>query len=441
MPFASVGVVWTQLYGVLIGVALIVFVVGRWQARRPLPAVPRLLWLAGGLVAGVACWGAVQAVPGLWPGAQHPLWAETAALLALPGLSGALSLDPAQSLLVAGRYLTYLGFGLLVVWHGRHRRHALLLLKLFVAVQGLYALYGLVIYYSGLETILWFDKTSYREVLTSTFVNRNSYATYAGLGVLAALALMLRYLRLSLDESRSRQTRLRELIEALTSKGWLLPVILLLCFLAVLLSESRMGLTALLAGLLVLLGSWAARLDAGRARRLGGWLLLLVLGGLGLNLLLSGDLTGERILRGLEQEDARFLVYPLVWEAIAERPWSGYGLGSFASAFTLVRDADVQMVFVRGHSDYLELIMDVGWPAALAMFAAFALLLVRAWQVSRRRHEYELALLGVAATVQVAVHATVDFSLQMPAVVYAYLLLALLGAGWARDHEVEGVRA
>ena len=35
--------------------------------------------------------------------------------------------------------------------------------------------------------ILWFDKLDYVDSLTSSFINRNSYATYAGLGLMATL--------------------------------------------------------------------------------------------------------------------------------------------------------------------------------------------------------------------------------------------------------------
>ena len=39
-----------------------------------------------------------------------------------------------------------------------------------------YALYGLVVKFSGADTILWFEKTAYHGLVTGTFVNRNSFA-------------------------------------------------------------------------------------------------------------------------------------------------------------------------------------------------------------------------------------------------------------------------
>ncbi|MEA3643889.1 MAG: hypothetical protein VBE63_28765, partial [Lamprobacter sp.] len=114
----------------------------------------------------------------------------------------------------------------------------------------------MIIYFSGTEMILWFEKEAYLDVLTSTFINRNSYATFVGLGVLTVLALILRYLRRLLTNGSEARSQLRDFLETVMSSGWPLVVVLLLCFLALLLTESRMGLVAVLAGVTVLLLGW-----------------------------------------------------------------------------------------------------------------------------------------------------------------------------------------
>ncbi|WP_323696878.1 O-antigen ligase family protein [Thiorhodovibrio litoralis] len=308
----------------------------------------------------------------------------------------------------------------------------MLLLKLFITAEAAYAAYGLIVYFAELDTILWFDKEAYRGLLTATFVNRNSYATYAGLGTMAALALVLRYLRHMLTTDADQRSRLRDFIETLTSSGWLLAVAVLLCFLALLLTESRMGLMAFLAGVTVLMLGWSLRLPAGRTRKIGLALMTLPLVLLVLNLSLSGDQTVARFASLFEQGDQRFDVYPLMQEAIAERPLLGYGLGSFESAFRLVRDENISVLFRRGHSDYLELVMEIGWPATLVLLSAFLLMLASALKLYLSRTDFELALLFIAATVQIGVHALVDFSMQMPAVVFAYLFLAGAAFGASR---------
>ena len=336
LPFASVHPVWSALYGVLVAAGLLAYVIQCWRAGRAIPPIPWPLRVAGGLVGVVALWGYAQAIPGLLPAWQHPVWPETAALLGEPGMAGYLSLIPERSQLAATHWLTYLGFGLLVVWHGRRQRNLDLLLKIFIGAQAVYALYGLIVYFAGLETILWFDKTAYRGVLTSTFVNRNSYATYAGLGALAAFVLVLRFLRHTLDADKSPRTRAREFVETLTSKGWLPPVILLTTVLAVLLTGSRMGLTALLIAAAVLLIGWVTRLPSGQTRRLGIGLLALLVGLLVVNFVLSGGLTADRIARFLEDGgDGRFAALPADdrchRRASADRLWPGQLRGCLPS--------------------------------------------------------------------------------------------------------------
>lgn len=429
LPFASVGAIWTWVYSVIISLALLVYLAQRRRRDRGIPGLPRLLYLALALVLTVSLLGYLQAVPGLFPSMQHPVWAQTAALIQSSEMPGYLSIVPNRSVLVATSYLTYIGFALLVAWHGSRQRNAELLLKIFIGTQAVYVAYGLFTSFAGQETILWFEKAAYRGVLTSTFVNRNSYATYAGLGALASLALILRFLRHTLVTETSRHARFRDFIEVLTSSGWLLPVVLVMCIVAVLLTGSRMGLTAMLVAASVLLLGWTVRLPRGQARTFGGILVVVLIALLMVNFVLSGGLTADRFSRFFEDGDGRFLVYPLMLDAISERPWTGYGLGTFASAFRLVRDDTIMSYFDRGHSDYLELVMDVGWPAAGMIVAGFLILLIVAWQASRRRTEYEFALLSVAATVQIGIHSAVDFSMQMPAVVFAYLVVALVGAG------------
>ncbi|MBK5940064.1 O-antigen ligase family protein [Halochromatium roseum] len=429
LPFASVYPVWPAVYGVLIALAVLALVLQRWRLRRGL-TMPQPSVLAASLLAlAVIGWGFAQSLPGLLPAWQHPVWEQTRELLQLPELAGTLALVPERSAQVATHYLTYLAFAWLAFWQCRRSRNRSLLLKLFIAAQAAYAGYGLIVDFSGLNSILWFDKQAYQGVLTSTFVNRNNYATYAGLGILAALALMLRSLRQLLARDAEPRARLRDFVETLASAGWLLVMAALLCFLALLLTESRMGLVAFLAALTLLLLGWSLRLPSGQTRAIGLGLMSLPLLLLVINLMLSGDQTTARFAHLFTQGDTRLDAYPLIQQAIAERPWTGYGLGSFESAFRLVRDAQIPSLLRRAHNDYLELALEIGWPATLALISAFGLLLAAALRMILQRDEFEFALLFVVATVQIGLHSLVDFSMQMPAVVFAYLFLAGLAFG------------
>ncbi|MEJ2535205.1 MAG: hypothetical protein P8008_07010, partial [Gammaproteobacteria bacterium] len=76
---------------------------------------------------------------------------------------------------------------------------------------------------------------------------------------------------------------------------------------------------------------------------------------------------------------------------------------------------------------------ELGWPTALAQFACVAwLALVCLAGLRRRGRDWAYPATGFAATVLVAVHSTVDFSLQIPAV--ALLYSTILGVGVAQSY-------
>ncbi|KAA5604308.1 O-antigen ligase family protein [Roseospira marina] len=426
LPLASARPVWVDLLAMLVGLGLTAYAWQRWRLRRPMPPVPAPLVIAGALVLAVAAWAQVQATPGLLPGLAHPAWDYAARALGADDLPAAISLVPERTRATAFAWVTYLGFGLLVALVAYRARNADRLLFLFVAAQGVYAAYGLVVYLGGFETVLWFDKTAYRGSLSSTFINRNSYATFVGLGVLAALALVLRHLRQTLESEPDA----RRVVLALAEDLWgrvLVPVsVMAVGTVALLLTGSRMGLASFAAGAIVFLGIWIGRMR-GRVRWVGGGLVAVVVLMLAGSVSLSGDVTLSRVDHLFIEGDGRFAVFPRIVAAIGDRPWVGHGLGTFESAFRLYRDESVEGFFDRGHSDWLELPMDVGLPAAAAVILAFAVAAAAALRRAVLDPEPERPLLACAAVVLVAVHATMDFSLQIPAVMVAFLLLLVAG--------------
>ncbi len=75
--------------------------------------------------------------------------------------------------------------------------------------------------------------------------------------------------------------------------------------------------------------------------------------------------------------------------------------------------------------------MELGWPAAAALYSGLALLVLRCVQgrsLEGRRAVYPAVL--ASCSVLVAVHSLVDFSLEMPANAATYALL--LGVGCAQ---------
>jgi len=120
---------------------------------------------------------------------------------------------------------------------------------------------------------------------------------------------------------------------------------------------------------------------------------------------------------------------------IADYPWFGTGLGTFASAFPPYRPADISMVGVwdRAHSTPLELAAELGIPFAAMIVVAWSVALVilacGGLRGSRRSSVVPLAALAVALIA--LLHSSIDFSLQVTG--YAIVAFALVGIGLAQS--------
>src|SRR6516162_760929 len=149
------------------------------------PVDLRALGIPALLFALALAWAIAQCLtlaPASW---QHPIWAEAQSLLSL-ATKGAISLDTSATrdaivhlLLDAAAF--WLGFRI-----AQRPEGARAILIGIAAIGALYAGWGLIVYGTGNRTVLWFNKWAYFDDLTSTFVNRNSFATFAGLALVTS---------------------------------------------------------------------------------------------------------------------------------------------------------------------------------------------------------------------------------------------------------------
>lgn len=414
LPFASVRPVWQWSWILFIALCALAVAMKLTRNGRKRPALTGLPGAAMLCVVLFAAWGLFQALVPLFAG--H--------LVLLPDLA-TLSIYPEQTIKVSLFFLAHTALFLLVFLYvrGRSGRSAALV-KLIAAVGALYALYGFVVYLSGSNHVLWFEKTAYKNVVTSTFINRNSYAAYAGLG----LAAMNVILFLKVDTLRRGMATPRDyLLTVFAGHGWYQALAYLILLSALLLTGSRAGILSVFAAqaIMVLL---FFRSRGGR----GNLPVVLALGAIILlALALSGGILLDRTLDNNEANE-RFIVYDYVWDAIRERPLSGYGIGTFNEAFRLYRGENVRLYFDRAHNDYLEIAMTAGIPAALVLIAAPLLLMISYLKAVTRAIDMEkcaFSAMGIAILVQLGLHSLLDFSLQIPAVSLLFVvLLALVSA-------------
>jgi O-antigen ligase len=432
LPFASNRPWAWSLLGVLVAVLLAVWAAAALRdraamavpARRVGPLIVLFVALIGLFALQVAPWTPVS-----W---HHPLWAEAAAILGRP-LGGAISLDPGATVTAAMRFATYGAVFWIALQGARDRARARGALWLLVVAGFAYCTYGLFVDFSGADSILWFERWAYHDSVTSTFVNRNAFASYAGIILLATLGRLVdETARLGGLDPLSRPG-LRALLEFLAGRGGLLVVASATAGFALLLTGSRGGLISTvfaLVGLALLVGFSRHRRPAAAIAQAAAVATL----GLGV-ISLAGDVALDRLARTVLDEEQRLAVYGALARAIVTEPWTGVGLGAFPTTFPMIRGIDLIRAgtYLKAHNGYLEWAFEGGLPAlvlvTLLIGAAGGLCVIGA---VKRRRDATYPAIGAAATVLVAVHSLVDFGPQTPAVAATFALL--LGIGCAQAH-------
>lgn len=412
---------WTAL-AVATGLLLVIWALGVGSGRIAAGVPIHRFYPVATPFALCLLWALVQTLPGIPAELSNPLWAEASRALGRAEDRGHITLDTGRTWTGLMLLLSYASIFFLSAQIGRDRsRNAII----FLAIAGLaYALYGLVLWFMGSETILWMDKWAYGQELTSTFVNRNAYAAYAGIGLICCMALAV--------DSAGGGGRMRDRVERLLVKTmpWLVAGLVL--GMALVLTQSRAGLLLTVLGLVVL--GTGLRV-AGIIRNRTALICLLVLSGLLLLILfLGGEGTLGRLAEAGMTDDIRWLLYRSTFQAFMDAPLIGQGLGSFPAIFPIYRDPGLTMLerFDHAHSLHLEMLMELGLPAALLLYLSVLTIVVRCaiGIVRRRRHQIYPAI-ALAVTVLLGTHGIVDFSLQMPAVAVTYAFV--LGLGFAQS--------
>jgi len=392
----------------------------------PNPAVGRLVLDAALVAAALVGLLVLQrlSAPGLL--AAHPAWDRLSRdfgvirpTISINAEATAWSLAP----LVA----PILSFMAALIVFGTDR--AAIRLARFLRVFGLaVVVFGLAQFLILPHTILIFEKWTYLNSLTATFVNRNSAATFLGLvalmwfGEFLGTTRKLDWVDLA-ERTCSFQWRGNDAVaDTLRTAG-----ATMLSLVALFLSASRGGLIATAIGFLVVFAVMGAKTQNRVVRP--NWRSIVGYGSIVTVFILFGGLALQR-LNEHGADDSRFCTYWSTMSAIGDNWLFGTGFGTFADIFPLYRDiacAGIEGVWDRAHNSYLE--------ATLGLGVSFLLILpIVAWRlvsmfrrgIERRHRQRHLVATGLGALVLVATHAGVDFSIQIHGVaMYAVAILAM----------------
>jgi O-antigen ligase len=344
-------------------------------------------------------------------------------------IDGSISVNRDLTTLALLRLITAASVFWIALQLCRDAARANLLLSSVAALGCAYAIYGLFVV--ALRPG-WFDNPLSRGVVTSTFINQNSFASYAGVGFIAICGLILKLYRKEFKTiGGSIRFRAATFIEVTGQKGVALLGGALVILVALLLSGSRGAILATALGLFVL-GVLTLMLRkqhfAEQAILVGGALLVAAA------FLVFGDLIVGKIAVEGFRDESRMAVYAITTRSIFAAPLLGYGYGTFADVFPMFRDQTVSTwgKWQMAHNTYLEIFQGLGLLFGSMLVASVVVLVLRCVRGAMTRQMNE-TLPCVAASVAflLGLHTLVDFPLQMQAI--AITFIALLGAGVAQS--------
>lgn len=400
---------------------------------KPRPVALRHVGVSAFLFTVVAAWVLIQNATFAPLGWQHPIWQLASDALGQK-IAGRISVDPDLTALALLRLLTAASTFWLALQLCSDAGRARILIWSVVGISACYAVAG-IFALSFMPNGRLFAGLGRSELVTATFVNQNHYATFAGIGLIAAVGAVLRLYRRELGNTgRLWQLRIAALIRTTGSNGALPLACASVIMTALLLTGSRGGIIATGLGVLVLL------IQNVGLKRGSSWneaLLILVAALLvGVAFMGFGDVVVGRLTASGLYDQGRPAVLIVTIRSILSSPILGFGYGTFSSAFPMFRDDTTGIVgfWDKAHDTYIEVFQGLGLLFGSMLILCVGVLVWDCLKASRgRRRGATIPAIAASASFLVGAHALIDFSLQIQAVALTYM--AVLGAGVAQTFD------
>ena len=423
LPFGSVMTwAWAPL-AVVTALILTVWTVLALSGRVAFAKPTGWVQVAALLFGIVLLWILIQAAPFTPRSWHHPIWLE--ASKALGGTySGRITLDPGETMTVFVRLLWYASIFWLALQMGRDSSYVRTSLRLVVWTGLAYSAYGLLVKFTDWEMVLWVKKFVYQTDVTGTFINKNSFAAYAGMCLICVTALLIDGMVTISAEEANKAGKLAAVVNELIGRNWYLILAWVVILSSIIMSNSRAGLVCSVIGVLALIV--ALSFSKSVSPRVGRWFGGLVIVAIAGIFLFSGDTIQRSFKYVGEQTHSRAAIYETTLEMIRDAPVLGMGLGTYPQVFQIYRKSGEQnsVPARKAHNTYLENAAELGVPAAFILVAALGLVFLMCVKgVANRRRNVVLPAIGIGATVLLGLHSVVDFSLQIPGITASYAFL------------------
>jgi O-Antigen ligase len=397
---------------------------------RGLPHPVAIRWIRPSaiLFAMAITWALLQNAswtPTAW---HHPVWQLASEVLGRQ-IPESISVDRDLTALAVIRLMTAASVFWLALQLGFNPRRARFLLWSVVGIVAVYAAVGL--FALGLmQDGVVFDEIILGHFVSSTFVNKNHFATFAGIGFTSIVALIQRIYRGELH-GHDLRSKIASLLDTMGAKTALPLATAFLILAALLLSGSRGGIisTGLCLLVLVVLSRRGARRFGSNEMALAVFMTLIV----GATFIGFGDRLVDRILNQGINDTGRLAADLITIRSVLSAPILGHGYGTFAAAFPMFRDDSigVWVTWDKLHNTYLEIFQGLGLVFGTMLIVSVLLLVFRCMMgAASQQRDVTIPAVAVSVSVLVGVHALVDFSLQIQAITLTYM--AVLGLGVAQ---------
>ena len=356
---------------------------------------------------------------------HQSIWNMAGTALPTP-IEGSISVNRDLTTLALLRLLTAASVLWLAMQLCRSASRAFQFLWAFLAVSVGYALYGIVAF-----AATQLSTPTSRGFMTSAFYNHNHYATYAGMGLIAALGLIARvYERTIVTDDVPLRFKVGNFIDV-TGRATLPLAAAFLLLVALMLTQSRGGIMATALGIVV----WGALTFRRTQSSLNERRLIIILGTAVIAgiFIVFGDAFFSKVAQAGLADPNRADVYTITLRSILDAPLAGYGYGTFGDVFPMFRDRsiDVYGVWLQAHNSYLEVLQGLGLIFGSMLVACLAILVMKCGRGAMLRQQITIPCIATGIAFLVGIHAMVDFSLQIQAVTLTFV--AILGAGVAQS--------
>ena len=309
------------------------------------------------------------------------------------------------------------------------------MVRIMIGIAIVEAVYGLFQALVPSLGVLWTDVQAYMGDARGTFINRNNFAGF--MEMVWPLALGFTIAQGGWQEDSSFK---KILASEYFSRQAFLALGIVVLLLSVFCSHSRAGIAGASLGFLTFLSLIHIN-RKGLSR--GTWLTLLGIVTLltVYSMIIGVGPIAERFLT-LSEGDSRLDFWRDSLLIVRDHPF-GIGLRNYEKVFPVYNVSllsDNQLLYA--HNDYLQLLIEAGWIAFLAVVSGFAIFM---WKSARRIRRlnfrknplrFFLAAGAYSGLISMAFHSFFDFNLQIPAnCVYFVVLLAIVySCAWSVDY-------